>query len=369
MDFNKLVETISQTHELLKQQAVKAVNISLTLRNWLIGYYIVEFEQNGADRAKYGEALLAKVAQNLMSKNMTNVNERELRRFRLFYQRYSYLNNSFPVLSIWGTVSPVLPENLIRGTVSPVSAQSELSTPPEKLINNLSFSHLAEIIEIEDPLKRLFYEVECIKGAWSVRELRRQISSLYFERSGLSGKPEKLSRLVQSKTEAMTTESAIKTHFSFEFLGLAAREIIEESDLEQALIDHFQMFMLELGMGFCLESRQKRILIGDEYYFVDLVLYHRILKCHVIVEIKTEKFTHAHISQLNTYVNYYKKEVQPPEDNPPIGILLVAEKNGPLVEYALAGLDNQMFVSKYLLKIPSKNQMEDFIKNELRNEL
>ena len=140
-----------------------------------------------------------------------------------------------------------------------------------------------------------------------------------------------------------------------------------KNDLEKALIDHLQEFMLELGHGFCLEARQKKILIGDEYYFIDLVFYHRILKCHVLVELKVDAFSHAHISQLNTYVNYYRKEVKTRLDKPPIGILLVTNKNHSLVEYATAGMNKRMFVSKYLLKLPSKELLEDFISSEIKD--
>lgn len=183
---------------------------------------------------------------------------------------------------------------------------------------------------------------------------------------GLSSNPEKMSKIIQSKTEILTPQETIKTHFSFEFLGIKNRELIEESDLEQALIDHFQYFMLELGRGFCLEARQKRILIGDEYFYVDLVFYHRILRCHIIVELKADKFNHSHISQLNTYVNYYKKVICEPTDNPPIGILMVAEKNNPLVEFAIGDNEN-IFVTQYMLQLPTKEQLINFIIDELKN--
>jgi len=237
--------------------------------------------------------------------------------------------------------------------------------PPDKLISRLSFTHLIQLFPIKDPLHRTFYEIECIKGTWSVSELKRQIGSLYFERSGMSKNPEKLSKLTLDKADKATINDIMKSPFTFEFLGLKAKEVVEENDLEQALIDHIQDFLLELGNGFCFEARQKRILIDDEYYFVDLVFYHRVLKCHVLVDLKVEKFNHAHLSQLNSYVAYYRAEEKLPDDNDPVGILLCTEKGKKLVEYALSGMDEKLFVSKYLLQLPSKKQLTDFIQNEL----
>ena len=153
--------------------------------------------------------------------------------------------------------------------------------------------------------------------------------------------------------------------YAFEFLGLKTKDAVEESDLETALLDYLQDFMLEMGHGFCLEARQKKMLIGDEYFYVDLVFYHRVLKCHVLVDLKVEAFDHNNIGQLNTYVNYYKATVMLKEDNPPIGILLVTDKNKALVEFATAGIDNQLFVSKYLLELPGKEQLEAFIQKEI----
>jgi predicted nuclease of restriction endonuclease-like (RecB) superfamily len=198
-----------------------------------------------------------------------------------------------------------------------------------------------------------------------VRALKRQINSLYFERSGMSAKPEWLSEITQQKAETANPTDVVKSVYAFEFLGLKTKDALEESDLETALLDHLQDFMMEMGHGFCLEARQKKMLIGDEYFFIDLVFYHRILKCHVLVELKVEDFNHHNIGQLNTYVNYYKAEVMQAEDNPTVGILLVTNKNNALVEFATAGIDNHLFVSKYLLELPKKEQLEAFINNEL----
>lgn len=350
MDFKSLVENIQHTHTSLQQSAVKAINKHITIRNWLIGFYIVEYEQNGEDRAAYGENILVLLAKKLEIKGLSNTNERELRRYRLFYKTYSQLAGSFShFLSTSvkrGTVSPVFSLPQIRGTASPELQKTELHVPPDNLLNRLSYSHFSELLNISDSLKRTFYELECIKGNWSVRELQRQINSLYFERSGLSKNPKKLSAMIAENAEPMQAIDVVKSVYTFEFLGLKAKDVIEETDLETALLDHLQDFMLEMGHGFCLEARQKKILIGDEYFFVDLVFYHRILKCHILLELKIEKFNHINAGQLNTYLNYYK--------------------NDALVQYATAGMDDNLFVSKYLVELPSKQQLEEFVKNELR---
>jgi predicted nuclease of restriction endonuclease-like (RecB) superfamily len=372
LNFESLVAEIEQTHQHFQQQAVKAVNMSLTIRNYLIGFYIVEFEQNGEDRAAYGSKLLDSLAAKLSIKGLVSA---EISRCRQFYFCYPQilgaLTQEFKNLvpqHILGTLSQesnmgVDPSIMVSSNLQ--STKSNLYVPGEKLLSKLSFSHLVELIKIQDHLKRTFYEIECIKGTWSVRALKRQINSLYFERSGMSAKPELLSELTQQKAETASPTDIVKSLYAFEFLGLKTKDALEESDLETALLDHLQDFIMEMGHGFCLEARQKKMLIGDEYFFIDLVFYHRILKCHVLVELKVEDFNHHNIGQLNTYVNYYKAKEMQTDDNPTVGILLVTNKNNALVEFATAGIDNHLFVSKYLLELPKKEQLEAFINNEL----
>lgn len=369
--FNSLVSSIQQLHRQLQQSAVNAVNQMLTIRNWLIGYYIVEFEQNGKDRAEYGKYLLKSIAGELS--HIKGMDERSLRRFRLFYLYYPQL--ALPIRGAlspelkderkWGTVSPVLEQIEKVGSASP-QLKSGLFVPGDKILSKLSYSHIELLIGIDEPLKRTFYEIECIKGAWSVRELKRQMNSLYFERSGLSKNPEKLAKLVQQKTKPQESTDIVKNIYAFEFLDLPIKEIVEESDLEKALLDKLQQFIVELGYGFYFEARQKRILIGQKYYFIDLVFYHRILKCHVLIDLKIGEFEHGDIGQLNTYLNFYKKEISEEGDNQPVGILLVAEKDHALVKYATAGMDKNLFVQKYLLKLPDVKMLQQQIEKELK---
>jgi len=246
------------------------------------------------------------------------------------------------------------------------SLTPQLTNSGQTLLSRLSFTHFAELLEIQDSLKRVFYEVECIRGNWSVRELKRQIATLYYERTGLSRNKKKLASLVEQTSEKQEARLPIRDPYIFEFLGLKLKEVMGESDIEDALLDKLQEFLLELGYGFCFEARQKRIPIGSKQCFVDMVLYHRILKCHVLIELKVDEFNHEHLGQLNTYVNWYKKNVMTERDNPPVGILLCTQKDHALVEYALAGMNNKLFVSKYQLELPKKEEMEKFIEEQMK---
>ncbi len=190
---------------------------------------------------------------------------------------------------------------------------------------------------------------------------------MYFERSGISKNKEKLAEIINEKTVELEPQDIINSPFTFEFLGLNPKDLVSENDLEQAIIDNLQSFLLEIGHGFCFESRQKRILIGDEYFFIDLVFYHRVLKCHVIIELKTNKFQQHYISQLDTYLNYFNSEIKLKDDKPPIGILLCTYKNDALVKYATASLDEKIFVQKYLLELPNTQEFEEYMNKALMN--
>jgi predicted nuclease of restriction endonuclease-like (RecB) superfamily len=362
MIFENLLKSIALTHEQLQEHVVKAINLHITIRNWLIGFYMVEYEQNGDDRAQYGERLTEVLAEKLAIKGLSS---RNLRSFRLFYQVYPQVVQMLERIDIGLDIPPEIWQTVSAKSLL-IKTHNIVSIPIDKLLLNLSFSHFIELLQMDDPIKRTFYELECIKGTWSIRTLKRQIHTLYFERAGLSRRPELLSELVQGQNEPSAAMDIIKSPYTFEFLGLKAKEVVYESDLEKAIIENLEMFLLELGHGFCFEARQHKILIGDEYFFIDLVFYHRILKCHVLVELKIDQFDHNHLGQLNTYVNFFKAKVMRKDDQPPIGILLVTDKNKSLVEYALAGMDNQLFVSKYLTELPDKQQLLRFINREIQ---
>lgn len=380
MNFDYLIHTIQDTHFYLQAVTAKAINTPMTIRNWLIGYYIFEFEQRGEDRAKYGDNLLIELAE---ASNIQGLSSTNLKIFRQFYRLYPEIGQTVSDFFKGHPIIQTVPEQFqIRQTVSDEltpaiyeaidklslvgSGAKKYGLPPDKLLKSLSFSHFVELVKIDDDLKRAFYEIECAKGVWSVRELKRQVESLYFERRGLSKDKEKLSALVQQQAVQLTPEDIINTPFAVEFLGLDSRAMVTESDLEQALIDHLIHFLRELGQGFCFEDRQKRILIDDEYYFIDLVFYHRILKCHVLIDLKTEKFKHSHAGQINAYLNYYRNEVMREDDNPPVGILLCTDKGNTMVKYATAGLDKNIFVQKYMLELPKEKELEEYLKREMK---
>lgn len=374
-DFDGLVAHIQQTQDVLQNNARLVINRHVTAKAWLTGYYIVEYEQKGADRAKYGEQLLKKLAEKLKDKKTFSY--RTLRLYRQFYLVYNRLG--LPIkkylcgnLSIGQSVIAKLKSSQNEGLIiwQSVIAKSsdvvgnEVWVDPQELFDKLSFTHLAAILPISDPLERAFYETMAIRGTWSVRELQRQIDSNYYFRSGWSQKPEALAKLVEGKAETDTLALDIKSPFTFEFLGLQAKDVVEESDLETALITHLQDFILELGMGFCFEERQKKMLIDDRYFKADLVFYHRILKRHVIIELKANRLNYADAAQLHLYLAYYRKNIMQPDDNPPIGILLCSEVGQEMAEYSLLDLDESVFISKYQLNVPSKERMTEFLRKE-----
>ena len=361
LTYRGLISAIENVHRELAAQAGRAVNVSLTVRNWLIGLYIAEFELRGKDRAEYGDGLFSSLATELTGLGVKNCNRRQLYRYTRFYRLYPWIVGALPPQSRQ-LLPPEKASGEIVGAVSP-----QLHPVPGQLVTQLSYTHIEMLVDLDDDdLRRAFYEIECIRGNWSVRELRRQIASLYYERSGLSKDKKKLAELVQSAAEHAEPALNIRDPYVSEFLGIKPRQVMHESDLEAALTDKLQAFLLELGTGFCFEARQKRILIGDEHFFIDLVFYHRILKCHVLVELKTDEFRHEHLGQLNTYMSWYRTNETREGDNPPVGILLCTRKNHAVVQYALAGMTNQLFVSKYQLELPSKEQIEQFLDEQLR---
>ena len=354
--FNSLIRSIQAVDEQLTVRAARAVNASLTIRNWLIGFYIQEYEQHGKDRAEYGDRLIPRLAAELKAIGVSRSETRELRRYRQFYQTYPQIRES------------LTPEfhNLVSENQLQLNQKRESPTPAsgKDLVFRLSFTHIVELLKCDDNDKRAYYEAECTRGGWSVRELKRQINSLLYERSGLSTHPAKLAEQTHANAEQASNALTIRDPYVFEFLGLKPQEVMSESHLEGQLLDRLQAFLLELGQGFCFEARQRRILIGDTHNFVDLVFYHRILKCHVLVELKLDEFSHENIGQLNTYVSWYDRNVRTADDNPPVGILLCTEKDHALVEYALAGMDNSLFVSRYQLELPSREVLQERIEQE-----
>jgi predicted nuclease of restriction endonuclease-like (RecB) superfamily len=382
MDFNLLSQTISDLNQSLRGAAAASVNRMLTMRNWLIGMYIVEYEQNGSDRAKYGEGLLRSLAERLNRKGLKGMSFTNLNLFRQLYRMYPQIIQEATELlraaNLKGLKLPIIQTASEQLVSSPIwqkpsaklhnrvsnQAVTDISPSPEKLMKHFSFSHFVELMRISDPLKRAFYEIEGIKGCWSVPQLKRQIESLLYERTAKSKDKAGLVDIAHKQNVPATIDDLIRDPYMLEFTGLPERYQYNEIDLETALLDHIQSFLLELGNGFCFEARQKRITLDNEHDRIDLVFYHRILRCHVLIDLKVRKFTHGDAGQMNFYLNYYRENEMAEGDNPPVGLILCTDRAETRVKYAIAGMDNQLFVSKYLTALPSEEKLLEFLRND-----
>lgn len=377
MDFESLVGHINLVQDTLQAQAAHAVNLSLTARNWLVGYYIVEYEQHGEDRAKYGEKLLKNLAKRL---NRRGLGERRLYEFRQTYNVYPQIGSVIADYLTKGTHSHILrlttaklqtPDFVSDEKLRLPTAKSELEewqTPADRLFYRLSATHLVLLSNLKDPLKRAFYEQETIRGCWTVTELDRQVSSQYYERMGLSKDKKGLQRLASKNAQQLIPSDILRNPVTLEFLGLEQQDIYTETRLETAILNNLQRFLLEMGQGFCFEARQKRILVDQDYFKADLIFYHRILKCHVIIDLKIDRFRHEYASQLNLYMNYYRHEVMQADDNPPVGLLLCTDYGETTVQYATEGLSQNLFVSKYRLQLPSEDDVRRYMLENITEE-
>lgn len=328
VELNTLAENITRLVSDAKTHLSQSINTTLVLTYWNIGKYIVEFEQEGNAKARYGTALLsslAKLLRNKLGKGYSRPNLNNMRKFYLLYP--------------------------ICQTVS----------------DKLSWSHICELITIDDDLERNFYEKECIAERWNVRSLRRQMDSALYLRLASSRDKEGVLQLAHKGTVIQQPEDIIKNTYTLEFLGLADRTQYSEYDLEQKLIDNLEVFLLELGKGFTFVGRQYPLTIGNRHYHIDLVFYHRILKCFVLIDLKKNAVKHQDIGQMNMYMGYFSKEENEVDDNPPVGIILSHTKDELLVEYATYGMDSQLFVSKYELYLPNKEELRKLV-NEIMSD-
>jgi predicted nuclease of restriction endonuclease-like (RecB) superfamily len=321
--YNQLIGSIGELLESARTQVVKTINTILVETYWGVGKRIVEYEQEGKKRADYGEIILKKLARDLSFKYGKGFSRSNLQYMRLLYVNYPKC---------------------------------------QTLSGKLAWSHYVELLSVSDDLARSFYDKQCVKENWSVRELKRQINSMLFERIALS-KDKKGVLNLAGKGQIIEKETdIIKDPYVFEFLRIPEKHQYTEKDLEQRLIDNMQMFLLELGKGFAFVRRQSRITLNNKHFYVDLVFYHTILKCFVLIDLKSGRITHQDIGQMNMYLNYFTNEVSAENDNPPIGIVLGAEKDNILIEYALGGISNKLFVSQYKLYLPNKTQLQQKLK-------
>lgn len=332
----------------------------------------MEYEQKGEDRAKYGENLMREIAGRLT--HIKGLRFRQLYICKDFYLTYPYFLRSVTTKlqrfdiepnTILRTVSAKssIKENTVEIEQS-VKQNNDMQLEPDLLLSRLAFSHFIELIHVEDELQRLFYEVETIKNNWSVRELKRAINTSLAFRTVMSINKDAVIAKIKNLKPA-SNEEIIRNPYVLEFLGLEEKSEYSETELEQQILNHLQEFLIELGTGFCFEARQKRITFDNKHLRMDLIFYHRILKCHVLIDLKVNEFDYADAGQMNVYLNYYKENEMTEGDNPPIGIILCANKNDTMVKYATSGMDENLFVSKYLLKLPEKKVLENFMKREL----
>lgn len=354
-----LAAIIQETNAYFLNKAQQQVNTALTIRNWLIGLYIVEYEQNGNDRARYGTALLKTLSKKLTAKGIKSLQERNLYLCRDFYRAY-------PQILQTASAKLYLTDFELLRKMQTASAKLLHSKADEnigQLLTRLSFSHFIELLKADSERKRRFYEEQAIQNNWSVKELKRAIDSLLYERTGLSS--DAATTLQDFKaTPDHLPEAVFRNTYLLEFLGLEDKAPFTESDLEERIITNLQHFLLELGRGFCFEHRQRRITFGNKHYRIDLVFYHRILKCHVLLDLKIGEFDHADAGQMNMYLNYYKEHESNNGDASPIGIVLCSGKNEALAKYATMGLPQQIFVSKYLVNLPSEKELQQIIEEE-----
>lgn len=337
-ELENLATTFLITQDALKLHAVRAVDSALVVRNWLFGWYLVEFENAAAGRAElYGKELINKLSNRLKEKGMKGISPTNLRKFREFYQTYRGIQQTPSVISLEG-----LPRSAFE--------QIAQCLP-------LGWSHYVEILTLEHVDERRFYEIEAASNQWSVRELQRQISTSLYQRLALSREQGEIYRLAAEGQVVEKAADLIKNPLVLEFLELDDHSLYSEDDLESAIIDQLESFLLELGKGFLFEARQKRFTFDNDHFRVDLVFYNRLLRCYVLVDLKRDKLTHQDLGQMQMYVNYFDRYVKLPDELRTIGIVLCHRKNDALVELTLPE-DSNIFASKYQLYLPSKEDLK-----------
>jgi len=424
VNFKDLLTQIGAIHTRAQQEVGRSAQRIHTLHNWLIGAWLIEYEQAGEDRAAYGTQLIERLARGLMDAGLTGLSTSNLKNFRQVTLAYPGLDVERLPERIGPTAMllagrPVLPSDAssirqtsgetgpssIRQTsgetspssihqtsgtseTSPSSPSPTVAKRPRlfptlslraeqaselpwrdhawiaRLFTTLHFSHLLELSRVQAPLERAFYELHCLKEGWSVRELKRQRETLLYQRTGLSKDRDGLLALARKGMLKETPAAILRDPLVLEFLDLQAQPHFTETVLEQALLDHLQSFLLELGSDFCFMGRQYRITLGGRHHFLDLLFYHRGLRCLVAFDLKTEAFRHEHAGQMNFYANYLAEQVARSDENPPIGVILCTDKDAAEVHYATAGMEHSVFVSRYLVQLPSEETLARWLKEE-----
>jgi predicted nuclease of restriction endonuclease-like (RecB) superfamily len=364
--YGGLLTGVSELLEQARHAAVRSVNQILTATYWEIGRRIVEFEQKGAYRAEYGESLLRRLSKDLVLEFGRGFSEENLRLMRLFYLHYRGRISQTVSGKLAAPVSTKKSQTA-SGFLSPPIDSSKTGAEVLQTVSALfplSWSHYVRLLALDEQAKRDFYEEEARRAGWSVRQLDRQINSMLYERVALSKKKGELLKQAEGSGNHITAEEAIKDPYVLEFLGLP--EPVSERDLENALIHHMADFLLELGYGFTFVARQKRLQIGSESYYIDLLFYHRGLRCLVVIDLKVGKFTHADAGQMNLYLNYLTENEMLEGEESPIGLILCSEKDEAVAHYALGKLTNKIFASRYKLHLPDPEILTREVEAERR---
>lgn len=362
--FDKLVGLFEQTQSKLQAQAARSVDIALVARNWLFGWYIVNFEKAGVERAElYGKKLMIQLSKELTNRLGKGFSKRSLELFRRFYDSYSEIAQTLSAQSL-GKL-----DGRIQQTMSVEFFNLISETMPEQFAScfKLGWSHYVTLLTISSAEERRFYEIEAAQGSWSVRELKRQIESSLFERLALSRDKKKVKELSQKGQLVYSADDIIKNPYVLEFLNLPEKHTYSENELETEIIDKLEHFLLELGKGFLFEARQKRFTFDDDHFYVDLVFYNRLLRCYVLIDLKRDKLTHQDLGQMQMYVNYFDRFVKLDDETPTVGIVLCHRKHDALVELTLPK-DSNIYASKYQLYLPSKEELKKQIEQSLKEQ-
>lgn len=358
MEFEQLLILFKETHQELQKRAARSVDITLVIRNWLFGWYIVEFEQGEATRAElYGKKLIDRLSAELKAAGLKGASPTSLKQCRAFYTAYSEIRQALPDQSLnEGEIRQALTDQS-RSSISSVAVI--LQTVSAELANRfvLGWTHYVALLSVISPDERRFYEIEARENSWGARELERQIASSLYERLALSRDKDGIKALAQTGLVIEQASDVVKNPYVLEFLGIEEKSAYSEHELESAIIDHLEHFLLELGKGFLFEARQKRFTFDNDHFYVDLVFYNRLLRCYVLIDLKRDKLTHQDLGQMQMYVNYFDRYVKTEDELPTIGILLCHRKSDALVELTLPK-DSNIFASKYQLYLPSKEELK-----------
>jgi predicted nuclease of restriction endonuclease-like (RecB) superfamily len=366
-----LYRRIREILEAARTGMARSVNTAQVVANWLIGREIVEEEQQGKRRAGYGERLLSDLSRRLQADFGGGYSVQNLRYMRQFYLEFPGLIQTVQIRHTLRGELPLLaastPADKIRHTPCGESAPRVRDWKPGLLHPNLSWSLYRHLLRVDKPEARAFYEIEALQNNWAARELERQINSLLYERLALSRDQKGLLRLARKGQEIQGPLDVFKDPLVLEFLKIPAASKLVESDLEAALLNELQSFLLELGKGFAFVARQERITLDGDHFYIDLVFYHTILKCFVLLDLKVRKLTHEDLGQFQLYLNYYDRERRTPGDNPTLGLILCTDKNDAVVRYTL-GEEQQkkIFTSRYKLHLPSEAELRAEIRRELK---